>query len=93
MKPSTILFGALASLLIIGGIYAYNTDTTVNGTISNAVNCLCGSECNFTGQESCICGNEYHHSEEDGCCGMAYRHGHGYRHGAQSCAYHNYDNQ
>jgi hypothetical protein len=83
-----MLFGALASLLIIGGIYAYNTNTTANETISNSVDCLCGSEfCNCTGQESCICGNEHHHSEEDGCCGM------GYRHGAPNCACHNYDSQ
>ncbi|UXM84479.1 hypothetical protein [Methanococcus aeolicus] len=87
MKLSTILFGALVSLLIIGGISAYNTNTTANETISNSVDCLCSSEfCNCTGQESCICGNEYHHSEGGGC-------GMGYRHGAQSGVCHNYNIQ
>ena len=75
MKPSTILFGALASLLIIGGIYAYNTDTTVNGTISNVVDCCYGFACHVNeGQAWCGCG----------CCGMAnkYCHGYGYEYGA-----------
>ena len=73
MKSSTILFGALASILLIGGIYAYNTNTTVNETVSDVVNCCCGFACHVNeGQVWCNCG----------CCGMANRYCHGYEYGA-----------
>ena len=69
MKLSTMLFGAIASIMLIGGIYAYDTNTTVNETISNAVDCCCGFAYHINeGQSLCGCG----------CRGMANRYYHGH---------------
>ncbi|WP_456373900.1 hypothetical protein [Methanocaldococcus sp.] len=88
MKRSTIVFGALASVLLICGIYAYSINNTSNETLSNAIcPCSCNESCN------CLCHttgtvHEYHHADENEYYGMAYRHCHRYRHMGYGCEYH-----